>query len=457
MRKRMEAAAAAVEQGRFETVPRRWEQEWKGEFRQRAEELRTVELASIPISGMSPASPVTSFARLEEDAPELAAAYADHIGRYAHRTINYDPGSATLAEQRQMLASLLRDAVAAEEEDLAGKLAKRRTKAERRADETLTRRSAEERRRFERLLERARTVYPQREDNIFWTDNIPNGLIRRAALEVGRRLDARGQLGRPDDIAYLELDELRTALRDRDRDVTDTALRRRHGAGTGHRRRRDGLSDERAFGRMPTMSPLTYQTSLLAADDEPHVDPGLPGLARTELDRGAWVEHLPGWVDGADGLFEAVLEHGEWRSGYEMIRGEKVRRPRLTWHLDVADLPAELDLLRRIGAVLSERYRVAFTRVGCNLYRDGDDSVAWHGDRIAREMREATIAIVSLGERRPFRLRPHEGGTSLGWKLGRGDLLVMGGTCQRTWKHTVPKVARTGPRISVTYRHVYDR
>jgi alkylated DNA repair dioxygenase AlkB len=100
---------------------------------------------------------------------------------------------------------------------------------------------------------------------------------------------------------------------------------------------------------------------------------------------------------------------------------------------------------------------VDFERVGVNLYRDGRDSVAWHGDRIARDLPSATIAIVSLGQARPFRAKPAEGGTSLGFRLGHGDLLVMGGSFQRTWKHAVPKVQAAGPRVSVTYRHPYPR
>jgi alkylated DNA repair dioxygenase AlkB len=94
-------------------------------------------------------------------------------------------------------------------------------------------------------------------------------------------------------------------------------------------------------------------------------------------------------------------------------------------------------------------------RITCNLYRDGNDSVAWHGDRIARDLPQATVAVVSLGEPRPFRLRPRGGGSSLSWPAGRGDLIVMGGSCQRTCDHSVPKVASAGPRIAVMFRHAY--
>jgi alkylated DNA repair dioxygenase AlkB len=112
-------------------------------------------------------------------------------------------------------------------------------------------------------------------------------------------------------------------------------------------------------------------------------------------------------------------------------------------------------VVREAGEHLSRRYGVRFVTLGANLYRHGRDSVAWHGDRIARDLPSATIAIVSVGSPRPFRLRPRGGGAGLGFALGHGDLLVMGGSCQRTHQHTVPKVVDAGPRISLTFRHAY--
>ena len=100
---------------------------------------------------------------------------------------------------------------------------------------------------------------------------------------------------------------------------------------------------------------------------------------------------------------------------------------------------------------LGERFRTA----GLCYYRDGRDSVAWHGDTIGRASTEDTmVAIVSVGEPRDLLLRPKfGGGGSLRHALGHGDLLVMGGSCQRTWEHAVPKRARhVGPRISIQFR-----
>jgi alkylated DNA repair dioxygenase AlkB len=134
-----------------------------------------------------------------------------------------------------------------------------------------------------------------------------------------------------------------------------------------------------------------------------------------------------------------------------------VREPRLThrWRLD--DGPAPPAELVEMAEVLSERYGVEFTQIGANLYRDGADSVAWHGDRVARDLPEAIVALVSLGAPRPFRLRPTGGGASVCLLPGSGDLLVMGGSCQRTWQHAVPKVRAAAPRMSVQFRHAYQR
>ena len=90
---------------------------------------------------------------------------------------------------------------------------------------------------------------------------------------------------------------------------------------------------------------------------------------------------------------------------------------------------------------------------GCCFYRDGRDSVAWHGDTIGRGKHTDTmVAIVSFGDPRRLALRPRGGGDSISVEMGHGDLVVMGGSCQRTWEHSVPKVASAGPRVSVQFR-----
>jgi alkylated DNA repair dioxygenase AlkB len=199
---------------------------------------------------------------------------------------------------------------------------------------------------------------------------------------------------------------------------------------------------------------LLLQGSLLGVG-EPAVEPGFAGLTRTVLGAGgdAWVDHVPAWLAGADTLFATLLAELEWEGRVVPMYERLVDQPRLT-----ARVPDDhgVVVIEAMRAALSGRYGVDFTGVGCNLYRDGHDSVAWHGDRVARDRSEAVVAIVSLGGRRRFLLRPTGGGRSVRFDLGSGDLLVMGGSCQRTWQHTVPKAAHADPRISVTFRHAYE-
>ncbi|MDN5931791.1 MAG: alpha-ketoglutarate-dependent dioxygenase AlkB, partial [Pseudonocardia sp.] len=168
---------------------------------------------------------------------------------------------------------------------------------------------------------------------------------------------------------------------------------------------------------------LAWQPSLL---DGPvvAVDTGFHGLHRRELAGGAWVDHAPGWCSGADALFADLLAGTSWDPQREVRMYDRVLpEPRLTHRWECASAPAPL---RAMASRLGERYGVAFTQVGVNLYRDGADSVAWHGDRVARELHSAVVALLSLGAVRPFRLRPAPGGPagggpSIGFRPAPGD------------------------------------
>ena len=199
---------------------------------------------------------------------------------------------------------------------------------------------------------------------------------------------------------------------------------------------------------------LSWQGSLL--DDGPaQVDVSFQDLRRVQLDDTSWIDVAPGWLRGSDGLFAELVQSGRWGQREVHMYEKKVIEPRLTagWDTDVdgAQMPAAL---RAISASLSDRYGVTFDRIWVNLYRDGRDSVAWHGDRNRHTHQNPLVGTVSLGSRRRFLLRPRGGKTAHELRLGHGDLVVMGGACQHDWEHTVPKEARArGPRISVTLRH----
>ncbi len=183
----------------------------------------------------------------------------------------------------------------------------------------------------------------------------------------------------------------------------------------------------------------------------------LDGVRRTVLGDGAWIDLLPGWLTGADALFEVLAAQVPWHAERRQMYERVVAVPRLLAHYREGE-PLPHPVLGRARAALDAHYarelREPFVSAGLCYYRDGRDSVAWHGDRIGRGEHENTmVAIVSVGEPRPLLLRPRFGGGTVRQALGHGDLLVMGGSCQRTWEHAVPKTARpVGPRISIQFR-----
>jgi alkylated DNA repair dioxygenase AlkB len=207
---------------------------------------------------------------------------------------------------------------------------------------------------------------------------------------------------------------------------------------------------------LPTDVPVVaWQASLLAGGAAPPaVDPRFVRLRRVELSRGAWVDHVPTWLTGADELFAAVVAGAPWHQRTVTMHGRIVDEPRLhAWYGTEPHAAVVPPVLGDAADALSARYHRAFTHLGAALYRDGRDSVAWHGDRIPREVVEPIVAILSLGGPRTLRLRPKGGGASRPFELHSGDLLVMGGTSQRTWEHSVPKTAHAPPRISIQFRH----
>lgn len=201
---------------------------------------------------------------------------------------------------------------------------------------------------------------------------------------------------------------------------------------------------------------LTWQPSLFGAEvgDAPYVDASFGGVERHRLDASAWVDECRRWVSGPDALFTSLVDTLPWEAVDVEMYGRMVPQPRLVARLPSdpgsPPLPAPLEAMR---AALSQRYGREFDSCGVNLYRDGRDSVAWHGDRIARTVVNPLVAILTLGEARRFLLRPRGGRTELRLEPHAGDLVVMGGTSQRTWQHSVPKSASAGPRMSVTFRH----
>jgi alkylated DNA repair dioxygenase AlkB len=219
------------------------------------------------------------------------------------------------------------------------------------------------------------------------------------------------------------------------------------------------LTVDRDFAMIEHM----FRQASLFGSDEPEFDASFSSAARSALSGSSWVEYAPGWMRGADSLFDDLMDTLEFRQRTDVPMYDRlVDEPRLTaWWSEADSDRAPLSILSDVRWALADRYGRHFDSIGFNLYRDQHDSVAWHADRHRHRVADPVVAILSVGESRPFQMRRNRdpehgegGGASLTWGLGHGDLFVMGGACQHEWQHCVPKRRRpTGPRLSITFRH----
>lgn len=204
------------------------------------------------------------------------------------------------------------------------------------------------------------------------------------------------------------------------------------------------------------------QGSLLDLTEEIALTPLGNSVRRTLLTDGAWIDVRPAWLSGADALFDRLSSEVPWRAERRQMYERTVDVPRLlSFYGEGEPLPhpALDDAHDELNAHYEDELGEPFRTAGLCLYRDGRDSVAWHGDTIGRSRTEDTmVAILSVGAPRPLLLRPRGGGggggdRTLRHNLGHGDLIVMGGSCQRTWEHAIPKTTKpVGPRISIQFR-----
>jgi alkylated DNA repair dioxygenase AlkB len=202
---------------------------------------------------------------------------------------------------------------------------------------------------------------------------------------------------------------------------------------------------------------IAFQGSLLDLSDDVCPGPLGSSVRRTVLAHGAWIDARPGWITGADVLLGRLIEAVPWRAEKRQMYDRMVDVPRLLSFYgedEVLPDPALSGFRQALSAHYAAELGEPFRTAGLCLYRDGQDSVAWHGDTIGRgRVTDTMVAIVSIGAPRALLLRPRGGGPALRHDLGHGDLLVMGGSCQRTWQHAIPKTARSaGPRISIQFR-----
>lgn len=292
------------------------------------------------------ARPPDVLSRLAEVDPDLSADLRRYLQFWGLRPIGPEPGCPTVAERPGLVTDLLADLILREG---------RQPHATPRAalvEQARAQLQGASRRRFDGALAYAERVYPLREDNVLFTDQLPVGLLRRAALECGRRLVEAGLVSRADDAVMLSVDELRLAL-EVGRDMRAIVRQRKA---------------EHAWVRA-NPGPMTY-------GPEPGRPPdlrGLPAPARRINEALLWaMAHelvAPPAVDG-DAIAGLGVSPGLYRGRVRVIRA-----------------PEQLDTLRA-GEVLvcpttQAAWMMVFQRAGAIVAETG--SVLSHTAIVARE------------------------------------------------------------------------
>jgi alkylated DNA repair dioxygenase AlkB len=177
------------------------------------------------------------------------------------------------------------------------------------------------------------------------------------------------------------------------------------------------------------------------------VEEGRP--LRIALDATSWVEHISHWYSDDGKLMSDLLETPGWEQRNRWMYNKTVIEPRLTAGYTMADVP--VPQVRVIGSLLSNQFGVPYDSVWMNLYRDQNDSTSWHADRPCLRS-ECIVPVLSLGSARRFLIRHKVGGRSIPFIVKDGDLIVMGGRCQKDWVHCVPKEKiQSEARVSINF------
>ena len=187
------------------------------------------------------------------------------------------------------------------------------------------------------------------------------------------------------------------------------------------------------------------------------IDTSFATARRIELDTHSWVDVVPGWISGSHILLERLSIAVPWRQHDRRMYDQIFREPRLTAEYRSLHQVPDKALLDAAGA-LSRHYGVTYDGLWLNLYRNGQDSTAWHRDRFHVRRPDCIVPVLTLGATPRFLIKPRSGGHSIPFKPRSGDLIVMGGRCQEDWVHSVPKdPGNVERRISINFQTLGHR
>ncbi|MFT3705816.1 MAG: alpha-ketoglutarate-dependent dioxygenase AlkB [Agriterribacter sp.] len=166
----------------------------------------------------------------------------------------------------------------------------------------------------------------------------------------------------------------------------------------------------------------------------------------------------------ADHYFDMLWKSIEWKNDETIIFGKHIITKRKTaWYGDsdyaytysnitkhaLPWTPELLDLKIRTKKITGEQFNSCLL----NLYHDGNEGMSWHSDDENTIAKHSSIASISFGAERNFKLKHKKNGHIISLLLENGSLLEMKGSTQNYWLHSIPKSAKVRkPRINLTFR-----
>lgn len=168
----------------------------------------------------------------------------------------------------------------------------------------------------------------------------------------------------------------------------------------------------------------------------------------------------------ADRYLTKCINDLRWEHDRAFIYGKEiVTKRKIAWY---ADQPVSYtysgytkmalkwpDFLREIKQLAQEQCGDTFNSCLCNFYSSGDEGMSWHSDAEKDLVEHGAIGSLTLGGERKFLFKHKTSGESVSLTLEHGSLLIMKGTTQTNWLHSLPKTKKdVEPRVSLTFRQM---
>lgn len=170
----------------------------------------------------------------------------------------------------------------------------------------------------------------------------------------------------------------------------------------------------------------------------------------------------------ADYYFDTLKREIEWSADQLTLYGKQIHSRRtVAWH---GDKPYRYsysnntkvakpwsDTLKILKDTVQQETKVRFNACLLNYYHSGKVGMAWHSDDETELIKQHTIASISFGESRDFVFKHKTSQKKVGLKLANGSLLIMRGSTQQHWLHSLPiRQNITAPRINLTFRAIAE-